>query len=194
MLGAVAPPARLPRVTKGVRTLNIGRLPLKDIRPQLKKLSSTLHPIVLEDSEHHYRHFLGAMDRVCEHCGAYFWLAEKTSTSSLSAPSYTGCCCDNKVVLPLLKDPPEPLNSLYNGSHKHSKHFRKYARPYNQAFQFASTGIKYSAPLEKGIQYLRLQGSVYHQIGSILPKEGEKPRFAQMYIMESSALVKPHAD
>ncbi|MCH93422.1 helicase-like protein, partial [Trifolium medium] len=43
---------------------------------------------------------------------------------------------------------------------------------------------------ERGPPTLRIQGQVCHRIGSLLPPEGEKPKFAQLYIYDTDNEVK----
>jgi hypothetical protein len=36
-----------------------------------------------------------------------------------------------------------------------------------------------------GVHTFRIKGNLYHRIGSLLPAEGEQPKFAQIYVMDS---------
>lgn len=80
----------------------------------------SLHPFVT----------IGAMDIVCEHCGALKFAGE---TGGL-------CCLNGKVKLPLLAAPPEPLHSLLRGETPESRHFLCNAQRYNGCFQMTSFG------------------------------------------------------
>jgi len=51
----------------------------------------------------------------------------------LEAPGL--CCAEGKVLLNEIADPPEPLNSLINNTHDHSKVFLDNIRKYNSAFK-----------------------------------------------------------
>jgi hypothetical protein len=49
---------------------------------------------------------------------------------------------------------------------------------------FASLGAKTDAGLT-----FRIQGKLYHSIGSLLPEEGTKPKFAQIYFHDSESAL-----
>ena len=70
---------------------------------------------------------IGQIDVVCEHCVALKFAGE---TSGL-------CCLNDKVKLPLLTSPPEPLLS---GETPESRHFLENTQQYNDCFQITSFG------------------------------------------------------
>ena len=37
----------------------------------------------------------------------------------------------------------------------------------------------------KGPPWYKIQGSMYHRLGPLLPQEGKRPRFAQMYFYDT---------
>lgn len=53
---------------------------------------------------------------------------------------------------------------------------------------FCSVGANFDqsvwGPL--GHRVVRLQGALYHRIGSLLPEQGDKPQFSQIYVMYGS--------
>jgi hypothetical protein len=87
------------------------------------------------------------------------------------------------VYLQKKKIPPY-LEKLLNGDDSNSKNFREHIRSYNSMFSFMSTG----GVVDKGINIgygpyvFRMHGQNYHHIGTLLPEEGSKPRWAQLYI------------
>jgi hypothetical protein len=87
------------------------------------------------------------------------------------------------VYLQKKKIPPY-LEKLLNGDDNNSKNFREHIRSYNSMFSFMSTG----GVVDKGINIgygpyvFRMHGQNYHHIGTLLPEEGSKPRWAQLYI------------
>ena len=97
-----------------------------------------------------------------------------------------GLCCNNGTVL--LNDfqgTPEPLLSLLQGQLPESQHFLNNLRSYNAAFQMTSFGHE----RRKEGNYMptfRIQGQVYHRIGSLLPMDGDEHRFIQIYFMGDS--------
>ncbi|GAU22594.1 hypothetical protein TSUD_134940 [Trifolium subterraneum] len=62
---------------------------------------------------------------------------------------------------------------------------------YNSMFAFTSPGMKFDKHMGggKGPPVLRLQGQPCHRMGSMLPKEGEAPKFAQLYIYDTDREV-----
>lgn len=115
---------------------------------------------------------IGKMDKVCLHCGA---MKFKSETPGM-------CCASGKVKLPPLRPPPEPLLSLLSGDSSESKHFLKNIRKYNSAFQMTSFGAT------KIVQHnfmptFKIQGQVYHCIGSLLPVPDVEHKFLQIYFM-----------
>ncbi|GAU36985.1 hypothetical protein TSUD_150210 [Trifolium subterraneum] len=58
---------------------------------------------------------------------------------------------------------------------------------YNSMFAFTSPGMKFDKNFKgnRGPPVLRLQGQPCHRIGSMLPKPGEPPKFAQLYIYDT---------
>ena len=118
------------------------------------------------------------MTKVCPHCSALKFPSESDGM----------CCNSGKVVLPHLQAPPEPLLSLTMGHGEFGKHFRKNVRAYNSAFCMTSIGMK-EAPVRDGkwMPCIRIQGSVHHLIGSLLPPPGEDPKFCQVYFHDREA-------
>lgn len=117
-----------------------------------------------------------------------FWCEERLSTSSKIKPVYSGCCGkDGKIILPKLNDPPQTLQQLLHGDNDKSKHFRDNIRSYNSMFSFTSIGAKIDTSINKGKSppIIKMQGQNYHLMGSLLPADGEPPKFAQLYIYDT---------
>ncbi len=93
------------------------------------------------------------------------------------------CCTGGKVSLPLLTPPPQPLKNLITGETKQSNDFLKRIRMYNSAFQMTSFGASREI-VEKGFMpTFKVQGQVYHLIGSLEPSPEEDAKFLQIYFM-----------
>lgn len=118
---------------------------------------------------------IGNMDKICPKCNAKKWKSE--------AP---GLCCDGgKVMLPRLQEPADSLKSLILGSHPLSKHFLDNVRKYNTVFQMTSFGA--NEVIEGNFMpTFKIQGQVYHRIGSLLPTEGNSPKFLQIYFISEA--------
>ena len=131
----------------------------------------------------------GRPTHICEHCGAQVWYEERTIKSRKTKnPKFSICCSNGIVHLPLLKNPPALLAKLLNlNGGKKSFNFRVGIRMYNSLFAFTSLGGKVDKSVnnDTGPYVFRLNGQNYHRIGSLLPIEGEKPTFAQLYIYDT---------
>ncbi|XP_067930983.1 uncharacterized protein [Watersipora subatra] len=121
----------------------------------------------------HQNSFMGRMSKKCSRCNALRWKDERP-----------GICCNNgKVRLrPLSEDIPPVLTHLFQGANPDSEHFLGNIRKYNSCFQMTSFGAKTID--EPGFNpNFKVQGQVYHLIGSLLPIPGEQPQFLQINFM-----------
>jgi hypothetical protein len=146
---------------------------------------------VNNESTSEKRHDIGVMTTKCNKCEAIFWVEERLSSSSKSNPRFSICCKNGKIILNQLSQPPEPLRSFLLENNSVSKLFRSNFRAYNSAFAFASLGAHVDeAVTGKGIYNFRIQGSVYHRIGSVVPEDKSTPKFAQIYIYDTENELK----
>jgi len=125
------------------------------------------------------------MDAVCQRCNAMFWYGERAQRrGSPAAPDASMCCMKGKITLPSMIEPPPLLHSLFNGAHPKSSHFIANIRSYNNLFSFTSMGGKIESGLNQGPgpPHFVISGQNYHHIGSLLPAEGQRPQFCQLYI------------
>ncbi|XP_068328108.1 uncharacterized protein [Pyrus communis] len=126
----------------------------------------------------------------CQYCGALFWSTErlKTNASSTRRPQFTACCMSQKVKFPPVKPAPAYLDHLLNPTNsQENSHFKKNVRLYNSMMAFTSMGAKVDASINKGQgpYVFKINGQVHHLMGSLLPLEGESPKFAQLYIYDT---------
>ncbi|XP_058746103.1 uncharacterized protein LOC131618973 [Vicia villosa] len=117
------------------------------------------------------------------------WYQEKTDKRKHSAvPKFQLCCGNGKVVLPLLKTPPMLLkNLLSDNNNEHSTNYQQNCRLYNIMFAFTSPGMKFDNRYNtgRGPPNMRIHGQSCHRIGSMMPLNGETPKFAQLYIYDT---------
>ena len=110
----------------------------------------------------------------CQFCGALKWKSERPGM----------CCSGGKVRIPKLEPLPEPLYSLIMGFSAESKHFLSNIRRYNNCFQMTSFGASSVVAFRGGFSStFKVQGQVYHTVGSLLAPQGEDPKFLQIYFM-----------
>ena len=110
---------------------------------------------------------IGTLSLQCSDCGA---LKFEKETDSM-------CCSKGKVRLNAFPQLQLFLQHPYEGIDSNGKHFLANIRKYNSVFQMTSYGCN-EVSMTGFNRSFRIQGQVYHLIGSILPSEGESPKFA----------------
>ncbi|GJZ77327.1 DNA helicase PIF1, ATP-dependent [Tanacetum coccineum] len=85
-----------------------------------------------------------------------------------------------------------PLNHLLSHDQPSTAKFREQVRVYNSMFCFTSFGAKIDHSINTGrAPYtFRINRQNYHRMGSLLPKEGMPPRFAQLYFFDTQNEIK----
>ncbi|XP_055918607.1 uncharacterized protein LOC129950708 [Eupeodes corollae] len=109
---------------------------------------------------------IGAMNKMCEEAKGM-------------------CCASGKVVFSNIDEPPEPIKSVLTNNHILSAHFLNNVRRYNSLFQMTSFGAK---EIKEGhfMPTFKVEGQVYHLIGSLLPPSGQIPQFLQIYFISDA--------
>ena len=133
----------------------------------------------------------------CEHFNAILWCEERlNSHKGTKKPSFRICCKQGKIDLPKIAYPPPYLAGLLTGEGSDATNFKENIRSYNSMFSFTSMGGAVDKEINegKGPYVFRLHGQNYHRIGSLLPEEGNKPRFAQLYIYQTENEVQNRID
>ena len=115
---------------------------------------------------------IGDMVVCCQFCNALKWRKEPNGI----------CCSGGKVRIENFHEPPDIIKALLSGEHPQSKHFLDNVRSYNSAFQMTSFGAK---QITEGpfMPTFKVQGQVYHLIGSLLPQN--EPKFLQIYFVSN---------
>ena len=102
------------------------------------------------------QHDCGNMDIECKHCHALLFKGEAKSF----------CCQDGRVVLPPLYPFPDTLSKIWG-----DRDFQTNIRSYNSNLSFTSLGYKKDSALApNGIFTFRIQGTMYHNIGNLMPQ------------------------
>ncbi|XP_012834976.1 PREDICTED: uncharacterized protein LOC105955730 [Erythranthe guttata] len=131
---------------------------------------------------------LGDQTYECPFFGSMMWYGERIDKHrQTSRPKFGLCCMSGKVQLPKIRDAPPTLNNLVFGTDRRSKHFQENVRSYNMMFSFTSLGGKVQTSINNGSgpYTFLLHGHNYHLLGSLLPEEGTRPKFAQLYIFDT---------
>ncbi|XP_040362560.1 uncharacterized protein LOC112168203 isoform X2 [Rosa chinensis] len=125
----------------------------------------------------------------CDHCNANFWFDEAIKKSSSNASLiYTNCCKKGQIKIEQSKPTPTFLENLLNPDKgPESKLFRENIRVYNSMFCFTSMGasIDHKINTGSGPYVFKISGQVHHLMGSILPSDGDSPKYAQLYIYDT---------
>ncbi|KAL7142072.1 hypothetical protein ABFS83_08G098100 [Erythranthe nasuta] len=140
---------------------------------------------------------LGDQSYECQSCSAMMWYGERIDKQKgTSNPKFSMCCNGGKVELPNLIKAPDPLKILLFGTDRRSKHFQEHIRSYNMMFSFTSFGGKIQTTINTGSgpYTFLLHGQNYHLMGSLLPDEGSRPKFAQIYKFDTENEVKNRMD
>ncbi|KAL8563363.1 hypothetical protein ACOMHN_008202 [Nucella lapillus] len=96
-----------------------------------------------------------------------------------------GFCCSNGLIsLDAFPPPPPFLGQLLDSTDNASMDFKKNIRYYNNAFQITSFGY-HEAAVPGWNPTIRVQGQVYHLIGTLLPHNINTPSFLQVYFIDS---------
>ncbi|GBP91732.1 hypothetical protein EVAR_92009_1 [Eumeta japonica] len=118
---------------------------------------------------------IGDMNKICPKCSAKKWVDETNGM----------CCASGKVSLPSIQEPPQPIKNLLTNNHSLSRHFITNIRKYNSLFQMTSFGAK---EIREGnfMPTFKIEGQVYHLIGSLLPPPGQNPQYLQVYFISDA--------
>lgn len=136
------------------------------------------------------RSYLGLPTYSCKYCNAVFWLSEKNKTESKKCKeiTYSNCCKNGKIKIPVFKQPQEFLSMLLTNKENHlSKQFIPKIRQYNSMFAFTSMGGNIVKNINKGNgpYVFRINGQIHHRIGSLLPRPNSVPKFAKLYVYDT---------
>ena len=120
-------------------------------------------------------------------CQAKLWKAESVRSQKAPNICYSLCCGYGKVELPKFKEAPHTYKNLFHSQDSKSRYFMENIRRYNSMFSFTSMGGKVDKSINngRGPYVFRLSGENYHRLGSLLPSNGAKPKFSQLYIYDT---------
>ena len=134
------------------------------------------------------RHDLGRIEHPCHHCGALHWILERSTAkgSTIANPLFEMCCGSGNIELPLMAPPPQQLRDLFTVAAPLAARFRQHIRQYNSALAFTSLGVQVDNSINRGggPPTFRIHGELCHQLGSLSPRHGNNPVYAQLYIYD----------
>jgi hypothetical protein len=126
---------------------------------------------------------IGDTDTMCQECGAMVWYVERAEKySNHTFAKISMCCMKGKIIIPYMLEPPTLIRNLFMGLDPRSSHFVSNARSYTNMFAFTSLGgkIEFSGSDGRGPPQFVISGQNYHRIGSLVPDDGGRPKFAQL--------------
>lgn len=118
---------------------------------------------------------IGELSHHCSHCNA---IKFKNETKGF-------CCGNGKHKLDELPRLPPEIHDLYYGHSLHSEHFLSNLRKYNCVFQMTSFGCQ-EINITGWNPNFRIQGQIYHLIGSLMPNDNQAAAFLQIYFLDAS--------
>ncbi|KAL8100378.1 uncharacterized protein LOC141686785 [Apium graveolens] len=130
---------------------------------------------------------LGPPTEFCKKCKAVIWKEErKNKNVKKGTPTFGICCGQGQIKLHFIPHTPSYLKQLHNHPKK-SKTFKRNIRLYNAMFAFTSMGGKVDHSINYGsAPYVyRLNGQKYHVFGTLIPNDGDDPKFFQLYIYDT---------
>jgi hypothetical protein len=125
---------------------------------------------------------------VCKDCNALMWYEERANKNRrTSTPEFSMCCMQGRIEIAPFARLPQSLHELYFKDDRKCKYFLDNIRSFNSMFAFTSIGAKIDKTKNNGRAppVFTMNGENYHQIGSLLPKPGDQPKFAQLYIYDT---------
>ncbi|WJX83023.1 DNA helicase [Trifolium repens] len=131
---------------------------------------------------------IGDMNVQCPKCGAMVWNRETVGkTTDENPPEVSICCMKGNIILSYMIQPPTLIENLFSGADNRSSNFISNLRCYNNMFAFTSFGGRVESRENdgRGPPNFVISGQNFHRIGSLLPKEGDRPKFAQLYIYDT---------
>lgn len=135
--------------------------------------------------DNYIQHDIGFMDTLCPFCGAYHWIQERVTSTSLRNPQFEMCCQCGKIKISLLSIPPQPLYDLFIDQSAEALDFRQNIVQYNASLAFTSMGVDIDHSVSgRGPPVFRIHGELTHLAGSLLPEANKPPIYAQLYIYD----------
>lgn len=126
---------------------------------------------------------------VCQFCKALHWHAEARTEGSTYKPVFgTACCRKGAVVIEPFREPHPVIRDLLTGADHRSVVFLPNIRKYNNSLAFTSVSLTLDNRLgpQTSVYSLNIQGQLCHYQGTLHPQPGDRPRFAQLYIYDST--------
>lgn len=116
------------------------------------------------------------------------WKEERVNKNNAKGtPIFSLCCQKGAVKFPEALPTPPYLMQLYNDEVR-GPAFQRTIRLYNTMFSFTSSSgnIDHSINHGRGPYIYWLNGQNHHVFGSLIPNDGDTPKFCQLYLYDTS--------
>ena len=91
------------------------------------------------------------------------------------------CCLDGKISLQRFTKPTDTFLQLWFKDNEHARVFRKYSRSFNNGLCLSSLRVN-ERRFRAYTPSIVFEGRVHQYVGPLLAREGEDPRFAQLFV------------
>ena len=130
----------------------------------------------------------------CVDCGAHMFSWEKCKEKN-GGKTFSLCCSYGAVKLSPFRDPSPKLKKLFERTSIQSRQFLDNIRKYNGLVSMASKNITgkltdFSKCKTRGPNIFKMSGQMYHLIPNILPAEGKKSKFSQIFVYDRESQEK----
>eukprot|EP00794_Sanderia_malayensis_P001079 gene1079-biopygen303 len=173
---------------QGIRTLQAeqGQPPGEPlIAPEIPHLLPPPEQNPNHPAENTALHYMAPMNNACPHCGAKYF-KEELNTSK----KYTKCCRGGAITLPAVQPPRPTIRPLFLGDtedmQRESNDFLSKFRQYNSTLAMASWTANIPQIQGRGSPVITIHGSAYCRTAHIRPLQGQKPKYAELYIMDTA--------
>ena len=128
------------------------------------------------------KHDIGDLTLKCPHCQADHFKTEASKNDKL----FRRCCHKGKVFLPELQAPDEEIKELFARITATSRSFFDNVRQFNYLLAFASTSASLDPKMRTpGPYFYKICGQIHHYVSASLTANNEKPKYGQMYILDT---------
>ena len=114
---------------------------------------------------------IGEMSHLCQFCHARKFKNETGMT----------CCLNGKISLKRFTKPTDTFLQLWFKDNQESRVFRKFSRSFNNGLCLSSLRVN-ERRFRGYTPSIVFEGRVHQYVGPLQAKEGEEPRFAQLFV------------
>ena len=127
----------------------------------------------------------------CIDCGAHMFSWEKYKEKN-GGKTFSLCCSYGAIKLTPFRDPSPKLKKLFERASVQSRQFLDNIRRYNGLVSMSSKNITgkmtdFSKCKTRGPNIFKMSGQMYHLIPNVLPVQGKKSKFSQIFVYDKES-------